>query len=233
MPVPELTVVVPVHNEEDNLELCCRKLLDCFGPETEILFVNDGSTDRSLEILKSLVRLHPSVRALTLSRHCGQNCALIAGFQKARAQVIVSFDADLQYDCEDHVPLVNLLSEGHPVVIGHRQDNGHGLAHKLGRFLASRIISSPVPDPFCPVKGMRSEVLVSVGSISYHLSFPGLALLSLGLPVLSVPLQTRSRQRGRSSYGPLRLATRFLSLLLLNCTGWAPRPTFQSSELPK
>src|SRR6185312_2710321 len=120
VPVPEISVVVPVFNEEENLPLLAaelRKVLRSLGRPCEVIFVDDGSTDGSLEALGRLKVQDPAIRIVRLPRNAGQSAALAAGFRAARGGLVVTLDADLQNDPADIPRLLNHL-EGYDVVCG-------------------------------------------------------------------------------------------------------------------
>ena len=121
---PFLSVVIPVHNEEAGLELLFLRLMPVLhgmNRSFEVICVNDGSTDRSQEILEALHQKYPDhLRVLSFTRNCGQHPAIIAGFTAMRGEVAVTMDADLQNPPEDIPKLIALIDRGHDVVGGYR-----------------------------------------------------------------------------------------------------------------
>ena len=123
--VPSLSVVVPVYNEERNLDALYARLapvLDRTGRTYEVIFVDDGSADRSLEVLRRLHAAHRAVRVVALNRNYGQHAAVFAGLDHARGDVIVTLDADLQNPPEEIPRLLAQVEAGHDVVGGWRQN---------------------------------------------------------------------------------------------------------------
>jgi undecaprenyl-phosphate 4-deoxy-4-formamido-L-arabinose transferase len=120
---PVVTVVIPVFNEEDNLRALWQKLkpfVDALGVTSEVLFVDDGSSDASFAILSQIQRANPHVRVIRLRRNFGQHPATIAGFDHARGRWVITMDADLQNDPKDLKAILNKLQEGYEVVGGVR-----------------------------------------------------------------------------------------------------------------
>jgi glycosyltransferase involved in cell wall biosynthesis len=135
---PQLSVVIPVHNEEDNVTPLGERLtqvLSDYGRSYEVVFIDDGSTDRTFERLKMLHAAEPRIHVVRFTRNYGQTPALAAGFDYARGEVIVAMDGDLQFHPEDLPRLVDKLAEGYDIVSGWR-DRSHD---PTGRSLPSRV----------------------------------------------------------------------------------------------
>ena len=140
---PELTVMVPVYNEEGNLDQLHERLvktLDEYGKSYEVLFIDDGSTDRSYERLKTVFERNPRVRVLRFARNFGQQLAIMAGFHHARGDVVVLLDADLQVMPEEIPLLVNKLAEGYDIVYGIRQRRKDPLVRRVGSWCMSHLL---------------------------------------------------------------------------------------------
>lgn len=140
---PDLSVVIPVYNEEAGLELLFARLLPVLqnmGRAFEIIFINDGSKDRSQEILESLHAQHPEhVRVLSFMRNCGQHPAIMAGFEAMKGEIAITMDADLQNPPEDIPKLIELMDRGHDVVGGYRC-NRHDPAYRRAVSKLSNIV---------------------------------------------------------------------------------------------
>src|SRR5436309_10892312 len=122
---PEISVFLPVFNEEPNLLPLHAKLdeaLTSLGRSAEIVYVDDGSTDGSLKILREIAQLDPRVRVIALRRNYGQTAAMAAGIDAARGKVLIPMDADLQNDPADIARLLDKLGEGYDVVSGWRKN---------------------------------------------------------------------------------------------------------------
>src|SRR6201991_1421569 len=142
---PDISVFLPVFNEEPNLRPLHVKLdeaLKSLGGSAEIVYVDDGSTDGSLKILREIADLDPRVRVVALRRNYGQTAAMSAGIDAARGRVLIPMDADLQNDPADIVRLLEKMDEGYDVVSGWRKDRQDTfLSRKLPSMIANRIIS--------------------------------------------------------------------------------------------
>jgi glycosyltransferase involved in cell wall biosynthesis len=133
-----LSIVIPVYNSEASLPLLAKRLakvLPAIAPRFELILVNDGSRDRSSEVMYELAREYPWMRCFDLMRNYGQHNTLLCGIREARGQVITTMDDDLQNPPEEIPKLLAKLAEGYDVVYGYPQRESHGLL----RDLASRI----------------------------------------------------------------------------------------------
>src|SRR5215213_9305975 len=124
-PAPELSLFLPVLDEEENLRPMHAKIqsaLDQLGKSAEVIYVDDGSTDKSLPILKEIAAVDPRVRVISLRRNYGQTAAMSAGIDAARGDILIPMDADLQNDPDDIRRLLEKLDEGYDVVSGWRKN---------------------------------------------------------------------------------------------------------------
>jgi glycosyltransferase involved in cell wall biosynthesis len=165
VPVPEISVVVPVFNEEENLPLLAAELQGVLGSldrPCEVIFVDDGSSDSSLEALRRLKEKDPAIRIVRLPRNAGQSAALSAGFRAARGGLVVTLDADLQNDPADIPKLLDHL-EGYDVVCGvrtHRQDAWMRRASsRIAAGVRNWLTGDPVADAGCTLRVYRAEYL--------------------------------------------------------------------------
>src|SRR6478609_5896147 len=144
-PAPELSLFLPVLDEEENLRPMHAKIaaaLDALGKTAEVIYVDDGSTDRSLQILKEIAAEDPRVRVISLRRNYGQTAAMAAGIDHARGEILIPMDADLQNDPMDIQRLLDKLDEGYDVVSGWRKDRKDKmLTRRLPSQMANRLIS--------------------------------------------------------------------------------------------
>jgi undecaprenyl-phosphate 4-deoxy-4-formamido-L-arabinose transferase len=218
--VPSLSVVIPVHNEERNLDGLYARLgpvLDRTGRAYEVIFVDDGSADRSLDILRRLHDAHPSVRVIALNRNYGQHAAVFAGLDHARGDVIVTLDADLQNPPEEIPRLLAHVDAGHDVVGGWRQNRRDPRIRRVLSWCMNRLTSFMVGvrmrDYGCMLRAYRREVVEVLRGCRELSSFvPALANSFARSPV-EVPVGHDSRGQGRSSYGLLRLIRLALDLM--------------------
>jgi undecaprenyl-phosphate 4-deoxy-4-formamido-L-arabinose transferase len=212
-PLPEISVVIPVFNEEDNLRELGERLirtLTGMGRPFEIIFVDDGSTDRSWELLTDLNGQYPQyIRALQFHRNFGQHPAIFAGFQAARGQVMVTLDADLQNPPEEIPRLVAKLDEGYDTVGGWREDRQDSLFRKLPsqlvNYVMSRVTGVKLRDYGCMLRAYRRGVVDSINQCQESSSFiPALANL-FSHRVAEIPVGHAERERGKSKYSLIKL----------------------------
>jgi dolichol-phosphate mannosyltransferase len=204
---PFLSVVVPVHDEEESLELLHQEIaraLASVGGGYELLFVDDGSRDGSLAILREIALADPHVRLIRLDRCYGQSAAFAAGFQRARGEVVATLDADLQNDPADLPRLLARLDEG-DVVNGVRVDRRDGWVRRISSRVANGFrnwaTGESVSDVGCSLRVMRADLLRRVRLYrGMHRFLPTLLRLE-GARVIEVPVSHRQRSFGRSKYG--------------------------------
>ena len=212
-PAPEISVVIPVFNEEDNLRELGERLirtLTGLGRPFEIIFVDDGSTDRSWQLLTDLNRQNPhNIRALQFNRNFGQHQAIFAGFQAARGQVMVTLDADLQNPPEEIPRLVAKLEEGYDTVGGWRENRRDSVFRRLPsqmiNYVMSRVTGVKLRDYGCMLRAYRREVVDSINRCQESSSFiPALANL-YSHRVAEIPVGHAERERGTSKYSLFKL----------------------------
>ncbi len=207
MPDVHLSLVVPVHNEEGNLEPLweeIRALLDRVGGSSEVLFVNDGSTDGSSALLDRLRASDPRIRVVDHDRNHGLTAALDCGFHRARGAVIGMLDADLQNPPGEIARLLAGLAEA-DMVIGWRRDRADSWLKRISSRIANRYRNyrtrERVHDTGCGLKVFRREVLQRIKLWNgMHRFLPTLARME-GFRVVEVVVAHRPRASGRSHYG--------------------------------
>ncbi|MEK6279738.1 MAG: glycosyltransferase family 2 protein [Acidobacteriota bacterium] len=206
---PEISVFLPVYNEEPNLRPLHEKLdhaLQELRRSAEIIYVDDGSTDDTLKVLRELARLDPRVRVVALKRNYGQTAAMAAGIDAARGGVLIPMDADMQNDPADIVRLLEKLDEGYDVVSGWRKNRqDKAITRKLPSMIANRLISwiggVPLHDYGCTLKAYRLESLENVRLYGeMHRFIPILASWE-GARVAELPVAHHARTMGKSKYG--------------------------------
>jgi undecaprenyl-phosphate 4-deoxy-4-formamido-L-arabinose transferase len=212
-PPPEISVVIPVFNEEDNLRELGERLirtLTAMGRPFEIIFVDDGSTDGSWQHLTDLNRQYPqNIRALQFHRNFGQHQAIFAGFQAARGQVMVTLDADLQNPPEEIPRLVAKLDEGYDTVGGWRENRQDSIFRRLPsqlvNYVMSRVTGVKLRDYGCMLRAYRRSVVDSINQCQESSSFiPALANL-FAHRVAEIPVGHAERERGKSKYSVFKL----------------------------
>jgi undecaprenyl-phosphate 4-deoxy-4-formamido-L-arabinose transferase len=226
LPAPDVSVVVTVYNEAACIEELYRRTLAAVepGPRTfELIFVDDGSTDGTFAMLERLHRADPRVRAVRFKRNFGQHPAMHAGLSRARGDIIVTMDGDLQNAPEDIPRLVEAVEAGNDVASGRR-----GVRRDpLGRAFPSRVINGmlrrftgvAISDFGCAFNAYRrSAVEPMLGSIGKQ-KFTKALVLSGGASVIEVDVVHAPRS-GPSRYSPLRLTRMALHVL----AGFWPQP---------
>ncbi|HJX38506.1 MAG TPA: glycosyltransferase family 2 protein [Anaerolineae bacterium] len=230
---PELSIVIPVYNEEENIEPLYRGLKDVLtglGKSYEVIVVDDGSTDGSFDALRRLHHEDPDLKVIRLRRNFGQAAAFAAGFDQAAGEIIVSMDADLQFDPADVRKLVDKMAEGYDIVSGWRVDRREAfLTRRVPSAVANRLISwitgVRLHDYGCSLKAYRAEVIQSVRLYGeLHRFIPALAS-SIGVEVAEVPVSHHPRRFGKSKYDLSRTLTVMLDLLTVKfLLSYATRP---------
>jgi glycosyltransferase involved in cell wall biosynthesis len=207
--VPDISVFFPVYNEEPNLRPLHEKLnasLAQLGRSAEIIYVDDGSTDGSLNVLREIAGNDPRVRVIAFRRNYGQTPAMAAGIHAARGRVLIPMDADLQNDPADIVRLLDKLDEGYDVVSGWRRNRQDTLItrkipSKMANWLISKIGGVPLHDYGCSLKAYRRESLEDVQLYGeMHRFIPIYASWS-GARVTEIPVEHHARTMGTSKYG--------------------------------
>jgi dolichol-phosphate mannosyltransferase len=203
----DLSLVVPVYNERDNLPLLVEEIARALaGRRYEIVAVDDGSTDGSLDVLKTLKRTRPELHVLAFAENAGQTAAFAAGFAAARGSVIVTLDADLQNDPADVAALVEELERsGAAAVAGYRVDRRDTawkrLQSRIANGVRNRLNRETIRDTGCSLKAFRVEALRAVPLFNGMHRFLPTLIRMRGGRVSEVPVRHRARRFGRTKYG--------------------------------
>ena len=207
----DLSVVIPVYNEEENLphlwpEL--RAVLESLGLAFEVVFVDDGSRDRSAELIRELREADPRVRLVRLKTNAGETAATDAGFRTARGRRVVTMDADLQNDPHD-IPLLLSHLDRWDAVTGWRVNRGEGdtalrrVSSQVANRVRNWISDESIHDSGCTFRAFRRECLRGLVLYrGFHRFIPTL-LRMRGYRVIEVPVRNRPRRYGESKYGLL------------------------------
>ena len=206
---PELSLFLPVLNEEDNLRPMHQKIreaLESLGKSAEVIYVDDGSTDKSLEILREISAGDDRVRVISLRRNYGQTAAMSAGIDAAQGQILIPMDADLQNDPKDIARLLEKLDEGYDVVSGWRKNRKDTLImRKIPSWIANSVISYiggvPLHDYGCSLKAYRRDVLKDVKLYGEMHRFIPIYASWAGARVTEIPVDHHARTMGKSKYG--------------------------------
>ncbi len=206
---PEVSIFLPVFNEEPNLRPLHARLdeaLQKLGRTAEVIYVDDGSSDGSLNVLRELAAKDSRVRVIALRRNYGQTPAMAAGIHAARGRVLIPMDADMQNDPADIARLLDKIDEGYDVVSGWRKNRQDKLiTRKIPSMIANRMISwiggVPLHDYGCSLKAYRRESLADVQLYGeMHRFIPIYASWS-GARVTEIPVEHHARTMGKSKYG--------------------------------
>ncbi|MBW4578607.1 MAG: glycosyltransferase family 2 protein [Tildeniella nuda ZEHNDER 1965/U140] len=206
---PEVSVVVPIHNEYESLPHLVDAIASSLQAEQlryEIICIDDGSTDDSGTLLKQIVQTRSDLRAVILRRNYGQTAAMAAGFSCARGQVIVTLDGDLQNDPADIPILLAKLEEGYDLVSGWRKDRQDAalsrlLPSKIANWLISQVTGVKLKDYGCSLKAYRAELIADMNLYGeLHRFLPALAFIE-GARITEIPVRHHARRFGKSKYG--------------------------------
>jgi len=247
---PELSIFLPVYDEEPNLLPLHAKLSDALkklGRSAEIIFVDDGSTDGSLKVLREIASVDNRVRVVALRRNYGQTAAMAAGIDAAQGAVLIPMDADLQNDPADIARLLNKLDEGFDVVSGWRKNRKDKMfTRRIPSMIANRMISwiggVPLHDYGCSLKAYRRESLQDVRLYGEMHRFIPIYASWAGARVAEIPVEHHARTMGQSKYGLSRTIKVVFDLITIKFMasyqtkplylfGWAGLLTFAISLL--
>lgn len=204
----QFSIVVPFHNEEENLPALYRRLtlvMEGLGEEYELIFIDDGSTDRTSIILKDICALDPRVVGVRLRRNFGQTPALAAGFDRAQGEIVLAMDGDLQHQPEDIPRFVAKLAEGYDIVSGWRQNRQDGFLRtfpsKIANWLMAKASGVAIHDFGTTFKAYRRELLQRVPIYGQmHRFIPAMASVE-GALIAEVAIEDKPRAAGQSHYG--------------------------------
>ncbi len=218
----DLSIILPVYNEEENLSPLFVELFRVLGSlrcSYEILAVNDGSNDRSFEVLRNIAECHPEVRVIDFRRNYGQTAALMAGFDHARGEIIVTLDADLQNDPDDIPAMIAKVRDGYDVVSGWRVNRKDArfsriLPSRIANILISKISGVVLRDYGCTLKAYRRDIMSDVRLYGeMHRLIPIYASW-MGARVFEMPVRHHARRFGKSKYGITRIFKVVLDLVV-------------------
>lgn len=218
-----ITVVIPMFNERENVRPLYEQLhpvLAGLGRRYEIIMVDDGSTDGTDAELRRLAGEDEAIKVISLRRNTGQTAALMAGFDHAQFDLIVTLDGDLQNDPADIPMLLDKLNEGYDVVSGWRQQRFDApvrrkLPSRVANWLISHLSGVHLHDYGCTLKVYRREVLQGVRLYGEMHRFVPIYSRWKGARVCEVPVRHHPRRHGRSKYGLLRVYKVFLDLMVV------------------
>lgn len=231
----DISVVVPIFNEELNIPILYREITDVMGSlqqTFEILFINDGSKDDSLVVLKRIASADTRVKVLSFGRNFGQTAAMSAGFHYAAGNIVLPFDGDLQNDPIDIPAILKKLEEGYDVVSCWRKDRKDPwFTRKLPSILANGLISLVsgvhLHDYGCTLKAYRREILKHVHLYGEMHRFIPVYAFWAGARVTEMPVHHRPRRFGSSKYGLMRTLKVLLDLITVRFLGsYSTKPMY-------
>ena len=231
----DCSIIVPVHNEENNLKLLHKEINDSVGPlgiAYEVLYIDDGSEDNSLGILEEIVKRDQKVKVIQLARHFGQTEAMQSGIDAAKGDIIIFLDGDLQNDPHDIPALINKIKEGYDIASGWRKDRKDGfLLRKLPSFIANFLISRftgvKLHDYGCTLKAYRKKAIKGIRLYSEMHRFIPVYAVRRGGSIIELPVSHRQRFSGKSNYNLMRTHKVILDFLTVEfITGYFNKPIY-------
>ena len=218
---PRISIVIPFYNEEGNVEEMHRRLkavLEQTGRTFEIIYVDDGSRDRTYEMLRSIYQRDSAVRVIKLRRNFGQTAGLQAGFDHVRGDIIISMDGDLQHAPEEIPQFLAKIDEGYDIVSSWRVDRKDNalfrkFPSKVANRIMGRLVKVKIHDFGTTYKAYRREVISSIRLFGeLHRFIP--ALISReGFKITEIPISNINRLKGKSNYGISRVKRVFFDLI--------------------
>lgn len=202
----DYSVVIPIYNEEENLVDLFSEIssvLSALGKPWELIFVDDGSTDHSLSVMRTLAQQNPTIRILSFTRNCGQSNAFAAGFASATGRFVITLDGDRQNDPRDIPKLVEAIQTADLVVgwrLNRKDPSSKKIISRFSNALRRRICDDGVHDTGCSLKVFRAEALKKIKLYQgMHRFLPALFRIE-GLRIVEVPVHHRERTKGISKY---------------------------------
>ncbi len=204
---PYISVVVPVYNEEESLVTLVEEIqaaLKKIPRPAEMIFVDDGSTDRSVEVLENLRREDGRIRIIRFKSNAGQSAAFEAGFRAVRGEVIATLDADLQNDPADIPTLLEMIGD-YDVICGWRKDRQDPwirlVSTKVANFVRNMVSREDYHDSACSLRVFRADCLDRVKLFNGSHRFLSTLMSMEGFRVCEVPVNHRPRRYGEAKYG--------------------------------
>ncbi len=236
----DLSIIVPLFNEEESiraLHAAISGALGELGLESEVLFVDDGSTDRTFERAREIASSDPRVRVVRFRRNFGQTPAMAAGIDQASGEILVTMDGDLQNDPSDIRLFIEKMQEGYDIVVGwrhKRQDKliTRRIPSKIANWIIGKITGVPIKDNGCSLKAYRASVIKKVPLYSeMHRFIPAMCSMA-GARVAEIKVKHHARRFGTSKYGLSRVYRVLFDLLAIKMIiSFAQRPLLWFSVL--
>jgi glycosyltransferase involved in cell wall biosynthesis len=228
-----LSIVVPMYNEQENVTPLYRAIVAAaskLGRSFEVIFVDDGSADRTVEVASELARRDPHLRIVKFRRNYGQTAAMAAGIEHARGEIVVTMDGDLQNDPEDIGAFVEKIEEGYDLVVGwrfNRQDKlvSRKIPSRIANRLIAKVTGVPIRDNGCSLKAFRADLIKHIPLYSeMHRFIPAMASIA-GPRIAEIKVRHHARRFGQSKYGLSRIYKVLLDLTVIKTiAAFASRP---------
>jgi glycosyltransferase involved in cell wall biosynthesis len=221
--MPKYSIVVPFHNEEENVTVLYARLkqvMEHVGDSFELVFVDDGSSDRTYKLMEEIAAVDSRVLVIKLRRNFGQTPALSAGFDHASGEFILAMDGDLQHDPNEIPNFIAKLDEGFDVVSGWRKERIDNLIlrripSRCANWIMAKFSGVDIHDFGTTFKAYRSEVIHNIPLYGeLHRFIPALAAW-YGASICEIPIKNVNRERGKSHYGISRTFGVFFDLLTI------------------
>lgn len=232
----KLSIVIPVYNEEDNIEILYKKIIDVLKKinyeEYEIIFVDDGSRDNTPKIFKKLYSENNKINVITFKRNFGQTAAIAAGIENSTGDIIITMDGDGQNDPESISELLNKLDEGYELVAGWRKDRKDNLFYrKIPSIIANKLISIstkvPIHDHGCTMKIFTRSAINDIALYGEQHRFITVLIAWSGVKYTEIPVKHNARIAGKSKYGLIRVFKVFFDLYtLIILRSYATKPIY-------
>ncbi|MGI6681345.1 MAG: glycosyltransferase family 2 protein [Bdellovibrionota bacterium] len=228
-----ISVVIPVYNEEESVKECyteVKKVLEKMGRPYEIIFIDDGSKDETLKVLKECAKDDFRLVIIEFRRNFGQTAAMAAGFENSRGDIVIPMDGDLQNDPNEIPMMVEKLEEGYDLVAGWRKKRQDKkltvtLPSKIGNKIIAKITGVYLHDNGCTLKVMTGEVARGIKLYGEMHRFIAALANEMGAKIVEVPVNHRERKYGKSKYGLSKATRVFLDLILVKfLLGYSKRP---------
>jgi len=237
---PDLSVIVPFYNEEESIAAMHSAIVTAVEPlgiTFEMVFVDDGSRDRTLEVATGVARRDERVRVVKFRRNYGQTPAMAAGIEQARGRVLVTMDGDLQNDPKDIEHFLAKINEGNDIVVGwrfNRQDKliTRKIPSRIANWLIGRVTGVPIRDNGCSLKAYRGALIKQIPLYSeMHRFIPAMASIA-GPRIAEIKVRHHARQFGQSKYGLSRIYKVLLDLMVIKTVAsFTARPLLWFSML--
>jgi glycosyltransferase involved in cell wall biosynthesis len=220
---PKLSIIVPFYNEEDSIGPMYAAIVAAIDPlkiSYEMVFVDDGSRDKTVQIATDLARHDSRVRLVKFRRNYGQTPAMAAGIEHARGEILVTMDGDLQNDPADIGLFLEKMAEGYDIVVGWRHNRQDKLiSRKIPSRIANRLIGKvtgvPIRDNGCSLKAYRGDLIKEIPLYSeMHRFIPAMASIA-GPRIAEIKVRHHARQFGKSKYGLSRVYKVLLDLMVI------------------